>query len=113
MGTDMTAAIALVLLIAISILALCMPPAVALIMSIRRLASASDDRRLMLRVAMAGCAAVLVFNTALILFQPPQLHGLDDGLSRLHAVGLVLSWLCLWAALAMAFLMRVRRRTYP
>ena len=107
----MTAAIAIVLLIGISIMALCLPPAVALIMSARRLAVASDDRRPMLRVAMYVSGAILAFNTALILFQPPQLHGLDDSLSRFHAVGLVLSWLCLWAALAMAFLMRVRRRT--
>ncbi|MCF1708477.1 hypothetical protein L0V05_06570 [Tabrizicola sp. J26] len=109
----MTAAIALVLLIGISILSLCLPPAVALIMSARRLSSASDERRSVLRAAMYVSGAILVFNTALILFNPPELHGLDDGLSRLHAIGLVLSWLCLWGALAMAFLMRVRRRTYP
>src|SRR5262245_18095659 len=111
----MSAAIITVVVIFLAIFALCFPPALALLMAACRHGMTTDDRRTMLRIGMVAAAFILTFNFGLILFAPPHLSlsEADGGLTRMHAVALVLSWLCLWAALAMGLLMRRRRRSIP
>lgn len=103
-----------VLVFAVMILVLCVPPFIALHMLLRRYPFSRPEHRTAYHCAIAFAGGALLFNLIVSTFFAPEASSapLSDILSGLHLTSLALSWLCLWGAVALSVLVRRRRRRY-
>lgn len=100
-----------VLVFAVLIVLLCLPPFLALQMLLRRFPFSKPHHRTAYRLAIGFAGASLAFNLVVTTFFAPHLAGasIDEALSATHLVALGLSWCCLWGAVGLAMLIRRRR----
>jgi hypothetical protein len=96
----------------VMLIVLCLPPVLCIQMIQSRRALAPPEHRLGYLLGLAAAGAALAFNFYVCLAARPEVTfgGLDwETIGYIHLTALLLSWLALWAAVALAVLVRKRR----